>query len=83
MALRIDNPEADKLVKELTRYTGETAAQAVITALRERLERERGRRQTSLAEQLMRLGQECAALPVLDRRSMDELLGYDEDGLPG
>ncbi len=25
----------------------------------------------------------CAALPILDERSEDEILGYDDDGLPG
>lgn len=82
MALRIDSPEVDKLVKELTQYTGETASQAVIAALRERIERERGRKHTSVAEELVRLGKECAALPVLDGRSLDDLLDYDENGLP-
>jgi antitoxin VapB len=82
MALRIDSPEADQLAKELTRYTGETVTQAVITALRERLDRERRRQQSSLAEELVRLGKECAALPVLDGRMPDEILGYDESGLP-
>ena len=82
MALRIDSPEADRLAKELTRYTGETVTQAVITALRERLDRERRRQESSLAEQLVRLGEECAALPVLDGRTPYEILGYDESGLP-
>lgn len=81
MALRIDSPEADQLAKELTRYTGETVTQAVITALRERLDREKRKQRSSLAEELMRMGQECAALPVLDRRRADEILGYGESGL--
>ena len=82
MALHIDNAEVDRLLRELTQYTGETAAQAVAVALRERIERQRGQRRGSLAEELVRLGKECAALPVLDGRPVDELPGYDEDGLP-
>jgi antitoxin VapB len=82
MALRINNPEADSLARELARTTGESITQAVILALRERLEREQGRQQPSLAEELVRIGKECAALPVLDGRTADELLGYDEEGLP-
>jgi antitoxin VapB len=81
MALRIENSEADNLAKELARYTGESVTQAVIVALRERLEREKRRGQPSLAEELMRIGKECAALPVLDPRTPDEILGYDENGL--
>jgi antitoxin VapB len=82
MALRVNNPEADSLAKELASYTGETLAQAVITALRERLEREKRRNQSSLAERLVQIGRECAALPVLDERMPDEILGYDDNGLP-
>lgn len=80
MALRIDNPEADHLAQELAKRTGESVTQAVIIALRERLER--ATQQPSITEKLVRIGQECAALPVLDERTPDEILGYDEHGLP-
>ena len=40
MALRIDNPQAESLARELANRTGESVAQAVIIALRERLERD-------------------------------------------
>ncbi len=52
-------------------------------ALRERLERERGRRAPGVAQRLRRLAQEVATLPVRDARPADELLGYDDRGLPG
>ncbi len=32
--------------------------------------------------EIFRIGAECAALPVLDDRTADEILGYDSDGLP-
>ena len=35
-----------------------------------------------LAERLMAIGRDVAAMPVLDSRSADEILGYDENGLP-
>jgi antitoxin VapB len=82
MALRVNNPEADSLAKELASYTGETVTQAVIKALSERLEREKRRNHPSLAERLVQIGRECAALPVLDERTPDEMIGYDESGLP-
>ena len=34
------------------------------------------------AGRLMSLASECQALPLLDRRSADEIVGYDDDGLP-
>jgi hypothetical protein len=39
------------------------------------------RRARELAHRLLQIGRECAALPVLDERSPDEML-YDEQGLP-
>jgi antitoxin VapB len=51
--------------------------------LRERLQRESGRAgEEDLADELMKIGKRCAALPVLDPRSPDEILGYDEHGIP-
>ena len=83
MALSIKNPEADRLARELADATGETLTEAVIRALRERLRRERGRiRRTPLAEELRTIRKRCAELPVLDTRPADEILGYDDRGLP-
>jgi hypothetical protein len=33
-------------------------------------------------ERLLEIADQVAALPVLDSRSDDEILGYDEKGLP-
>jgi antitoxin VapB len=41
MTLTINHPEADELAHELVSYTGETLTETVLTALRERLEREK------------------------------------------
>jgi len=46
MALSIKTDEADRLARDLARLTGETMTEAVTVALRERLARERVRRQT-------------------------------------
>ena len=35
-----------------------------------------------LAAEIMKIGKRCDALPDLDRRSAEEILGYDENGLP-
>lgn len=82
MALSIKNDEADQLARELAGTTGETITEAIVVALRERLERERDRRAPGLPDRLRRLAQEVAALPVHDDRSPDELVGYDHRGLP-
>lgn len=36
----------------------------------------------SLTEELVAIGQRCASLPDLDKRTPDQILGYDESGLP-
>lgn len=83
MPLNIKDPETDRLARELSRATGENITQAVKTSLEQRLKRvNKGRRQRSMAEDLMAIGRRCAALPVLDDRTPDEILGYDEHGLP-
>lgn len=84
MPLSIKDPEADRLARTLARHTGETLTDAVITALRERLEREQRKDQAieSVVEDVMEIGRHCASLPLLDARHPDEILGYDENGLP-
>jgi antitoxin VapB len=83
MAFSIKHDEADRLARELSRLTGETLTQAVVVALRERLLRQRVlRADRPLHEELLALGRQCSALPVLDARSPDQILGYDDHGLP-
>ena len=84
VALNIRNPEAERLAAELAALTGETKTQAVSRALRDRLERlRRDRTGLSLEAELGQIASHCAALPVRDSRPADEILGYDERGLPG
>ena len=83
MALSIKHPEADQLARELAACTGETLTEAVLNALRERLMREQGRvKMPRLRDELRAIRQRCSALPVLDDRSPEAILGYDEQGLP-
>jgi antitoxin VapB len=84
MPLNIKNPQADELARELAERTGRTITDAVITALRESLARETGRlKRHSLGDDLREISRRCAALPDLDTRSPEEILGFDEHGLPG
>ncbi len=82
MPLNIKNTEADKLARRLADVTGRSITDAVIYALREQLRREEGRGDLNdLAADLMDVGRHCAALPDLDVRSPNEILGYDERGV--
>lgn len=83
MALNIRNPEAEQLAKDLARITGETKTQAVTQALRERLARLRRERvKRCLSDELDEIALHCSRLSVRDSRTPDEILGYDEHGLP-
>lgn len=83
MSFSIKNPEADQLARQLARVTGESLTEAVRMALKERLERVTARRRhRSLADELDVIAQRCAALPVLDPRPAEEILDYDQHGLP-
>ena len=83
MSLNIKHPETDKLVRDLASITGESITTAVGTAVRDRIERLRGSvpREERKAE-ILRIAEQASRLPILDRRDPDEILGYDESGLP-
>ena len=83
MALNIRNPKAEKLAAELAGATGETKTEAVTKALQDRLARvRRDRTKRRLADELEEIAEHCANLPVLDGRRADEILEYDETGVP-
>lgn len=83
MALNIRNAETERLAETLARLSGETKTEAVKRALQDRLERlRRERANRRLADELDDIARHCARLPVLDARPADEILGYDEHGLP-
>lgn len=83
MALNIKSTEADRLARALASATGETLTQAVVTALKERLQRETGRGdRRSLQADLRRLQQQFVKGRDPDAPSADDIIGYDEHGLP-
>ena len=81
MALSIKNVEAERLARELAKERGTTVTRAVITALEDALRRTRGRKiAPSMKDAILEISERCAALPDLDARPADEILGYDERG---
>jgi antitoxin VapB len=82
MGLNIKNEATCQRARKLARLAGETMTQAVDRAIAERLERiQKTRNRGALVDRLLRIGRDCARLPVLDKRSPEEML-YDEKGLP-
>jgi antitoxin VapB len=83
MPLNIRSQETEELANALAKLTGETKTEAVTQALRERIQRvRRARTKRRLADELDEIALHCSTLPVRDTRSADEIMGYDENGLP-
>jgi antitoxin VapB len=83
MPLSIKSLETERLVREIAAKTGESLTGAIQTALEERLERlNREQRSRNLLSQLEEILHRVDRLPVLDSRTPDGILGYDEHGLP-
>jgi antitoxin VapB len=83
MSLNIMDLATEKFVREPAAITGESVMAAVRRAAEERLQRVRLQRAgRSLAAEMREIGRRCAALPDLDARTADEILGYNVHGLP-
>jgi antitoxin VapB len=83
MALSIKSIETEHLAREIAAKTGESLTGAIQKALEERLERlNNNRRSHALATQIDDILQRVDAMPDLDTRTPDEIIGYDDDGLP-
>lgn len=83
MALSIKSIEVERMAREIAAETGESLTAAIHTALAERLGRLRQRRRSRiLSGQLEDILRRVDQLPVLDSRTGDEILDYDEHGLP-
>ena len=83
MALSIKSIETEHLAREIAAKTGESLTGAIQKALEERLERlNNSRRSQTLAVQIDDILERVDAMPDLDARTPDEIIGYDEDGLP-
>ncbi|MDH3473415.1 MAG: type II toxin-antitoxin system VapB family antitoxin [Rhodospirillales bacterium] len=82
MTLNIKDPAADRLARRLAALTGESLTEVVGKALSERLDREERRRGRASMDALMGIVRRYADRPVVDDRGADEILGYDQSGLP-
>lgn len=83
MPLSIKSIETERIAREVAAKTGESLTGAIQKALEERLERlKRQRRSQILGGQLEEILRRVDQLPILDSRSTNEILGYDEHGLP-
>ena len=83
MPISIKNTETEQLARQLAKETGESITEAITKSLQDRMQRIRGRRKAhQLKEEIADILARVDALPRLDDRSDDEILGYDENGIP-
>ncbi len=83
MAISIKSVEAERLAREIAAKTGESLTGAIQKALEERLQRlKQQRKSQAMLSQLDDILRRVDQLPVIDSRSADEIVGYDEHGLP-
>ena len=82
MALNIKDAETDQLARRLATLTGESITEAVKIAVRERIEREERQRGKASLDELMAIAKRIASRIDRDGRTPDEIIGYDERGLP-
>ena len=84
MPISIKNHETEQLARQLAKETGETITEVIKKSLQDRLQRVRGQRKgRSLKEEIADILARVDALPRLnDDLTDDEILGYDENGIP-
>jgi antitoxin VapB len=84
LSLNIKNPATVALADELARREGVSKTAAIHAALSERLRRlgQGGPAQDRLLAELRAIRERVARLPELDGRTDEEIIGYDEHGLP-
>lgn len=83
MALNIKDPEADRLARALAAATGESITVAARAAFAERLARVQARDTApEVLAELESIIARARERETLDDRITDEILGYDDAGLP-
>jgi antitoxin VapB len=82
--LNIKSDEAHRLATELAAQRGSSLTEAVTSALGESLRASHDPSEVleALLAEVREVQELVAALPDLDTRHPDEILGYDERGLP-
>ncbi len=82
--LNIKDKETHALATQLARLSHQTMSQAVKEALQDKLAQldSQGKDRYRLVARVKELAAAASASPTLDRRTPDEIIGYDEIGVP-
>ena len=85
MSILVKNPKTEKKIRKLARRTGETMTAAIDRAIDERLAKlgpSPGKKGRIDRKKLAEILAYFDSLPVDDPRSPDEIIGYNEYGVP-
>lgn len=84
MALSVKDPETDAMVRKLARRRRTSFTGAIRLAVSNELAKDDrpAKDPETFRAIVAELQAEWAGMPVLDDRTADEILGYDENGLP-
>ncbi len=83
MTVLIKDEEADRMIRQLAERTGETITDAVKGAVDRRKARRTPLSEDEIAERRRKIEAIIAradAMPTLDHRSADEIIGYNDKG---
>lgn len=81
MAINIKDPETDRLVRELATRMGVSITEAIKVAVQDQLSRTRPRADVVFSE-IQAIIDRGRTRPMLNDLTEDEILGYDEFGIP-
>jgi antitoxin VapB len=86
MALSIKNRDFEEIARELAHITGKSITDAGLVGLKRELERQKALKRykpkQNLIDEIREIQRRYAALPNQSPMSDDEILGYDEFGIP-
>ncbi|MCU6454906.1 type II toxin-antitoxin system VapB family antitoxin [Sphingomonas sp. A2-49] len=83
MGISIKHDGVEEMIRRMARYRSSSLIDAIEIAMRRDFEREGIATIPEDYDERVRLAQAIVAnAPVLDDRTPDEILGYDENGLP-
>ncbi len=79
MGETMEFPNEEAVARDIAALSVEEANDALVAEVRQRMEELEG---LTMVDAIMNIAHHCASLPVDDDRTADEILGYDEHGLP-
>jgi hypothetical protein len=82
VALSLKNGELERLARRRAKRRGESLTEAILSALVESEQKVAEGSDRVTVEEILKLAEDIRKLPVLRLRSEDDILGYDERGIP-